>query len=238
MKRIYLLISLFAAILLLFSCGGGGGDEEEPTPTDPSTVFDLAEFNAIYAGKSYDYYLTGKDNNGESWTMSISSLIGAVENIDGVEYIPEEILLETTYDPTNETVTGTENHYYSLSGEPVYFNLSLSTGENMECVAVTVHMLADSVLIGDTGDTTSYSCYDFYDLNKTTIKMISGTWSVENANDGYAYLIINTVTWNLAGYISDTEIDVFKIDASGNIISLSITTYNADIDRTVYLSTS
>ncbi|MDJ0805383.1 MAG: hypothetical protein QNJ78_00975 [Gammaproteobacteria bacterium] len=224
-------MSLLVSLLILTACGGGGGDDDS-TPTDLSVLFDITELNSLNVGLKYEFYLEGTDSNDHDWEGSIIVTIGANVTIDGVTYIPEELLTSLTHIPTNQVFTSTITGYYYLSGEPDYFISIDSEGGYMHCDAVTVYASPDFVSIGDTGNMTQYSCnrctddtcadFDnyFYDIR--------GTWSVENGYDGYAYLVFDTERLDVQTDTSIEEIKKFKIDISGTIVSFTFTTYFPD----------
>lgn len=226
MKRTYLIISLLASILLLFACGGGGGGGgDDPTPTDPNTIFDLSQYNSLDEGTLYEFFLTGSDSNGDRWEGPINSSIGAIQNIGGIDYIPLEIKLSLTNITTNAVLSDTMTTYHDLSGDPVY-RVSDKTG--VICFPVIIHTMPDTVMIGDSGEVTSYACSDSTSM--------TGNWSVTDAMNGYAYLVIDGVFLDGSGNIALTEADIYKIDSVGNIISISVSIYRVGDNYTLYLS--
>lgn len=230
MKRINLLISLIATTILLFACGGGGGGGdvvEDSTPTDPNTVFDLTGFKSLNEGVTYEFYLEGSDSNGDDWEGFISASIGSNITIGSEVYIPEEIFVSLTHLPTNQTLTANTYGYYNLAEEPVFFISIDPDGDAMRCNATTIYSLPDFVLIGDTGELTQFYCNECTDSTCTSFNNyfwdLRGTWSIENANDGYAYFVTDVDQTDIQTGEAISERKKFKIDTSGTTLSLSVT---------------
>lgn len=225
MKRTYLFISLLASILLLFACGGGGGGGDDTTPTDPNTIFDLSQYNTLDEGTIFDFFLIGSDSAGDRWEGPFSSKVEAVQTIGGVDYIPLETKLSLTNLSTNALLSDTVTTYFNLFGDPVY-QVSDETG--VVCFPDIIHPMPDTIMIGDSGEVTSYNCSD--STSRT------GTWSVADAMDGFAYLIIDGVITDASGNIAGTETDKLKIDATGDFFSIFISVYIVADNYTINLS--
>ncbi len=226
MKRIYLHISLIAITLLFFACGGGGGgDEDDSTPTDLSTVFDLKELNSLDEHVIYAFDLTGSDSDGHNWVGTISSEIEPIVNIGGIDLIPEVTQLSLIDLSTNAPLSDTQIVYWNLAEEP---DRLIFIESGVICNPVSINPIPDQVMIGDSGDLTSFTCSDGTQL--------TGTWSVENANDGHAFLLFDGIIMDGSSTIVGTQTDKYKIDAAGSIISVSFSVYDVDRNYTLDLS--
>jgi hypothetical protein len=198
------------SVFFLAACGGGdsGGETEQ----DP--VYDLTEYKSLDEGEKYLFTLTGSDSMGGEWTGVMASMVRAVVEIDNMKYVPEDKLISLTETSSNLTVSRITTVFYNPFKEPVVLTFPFTY---VVCFADTINLLPDSVIIGDTGETTSYTCSDSMS--------ISGVWSVEGASDGYAYLTFDTTYMDGSGIFLCTETEKFKIDSSGKIISVSFSIY-------------
>jgi hypothetical protein len=202
---------LFVLLIALSGCGGGGGGGDSATPTDPTTVFDLTGFKSLTQGVKFSFNLTGSDNSGGSWSGVYRLTINAVQNVNGQLLTPADIYINLVESHTNTVISDVTTTYYDASGDLVS---RITQGSGVTCTPTSVSKLPDTVLIGDFGVTPSFDCSD-----GTTI---TGTWAIENANNGYAYLVISATIRDFSNAIFATEIDKFKINTMGNPSSVII----------------
>ena len=198
---------------MILACGGGGGSDSGTTfvPTDPNQLFPLSKINSTTQGTVFNFAVTGSDSNGVTYTGTIAQANRALEMYSGVLTTPRDTLINLIGGGSSTAVTSTG--YIDTSGNLVGIVVQ-TTG--LICTPVAPNNLPATVKIGDFGILSALNCDD----NTTQ----SQNWNITDAGSGNVNLVTNAAIRNQFNTILSTTRITYKINGSGDILSISVST--------------
>lgn len=220
-------------VVLLSACGGGGGggsgtSSPASVPTDPNLVFQLIPPGAFSSGYAATYQLSGSDTSGGTYTATLSNATQSQTTFNSQPAIPISQQIQITNTQTKAFVSATAIDYYSTDiGSLMLFGyVDVTYGQTK--IGTTINIIPQSGKIGDFGTVGTYA-------GGTDGVVETITWKLTNADNGLAYLVIDTTSVKY-GVLDSSEEDTYLIDQSGDRKSLTAKIYLASSGVTITLS--
>ena len=217
MLKILLVPTLLA--LVLSACGGGGSSSSSTTATDPKQVFSLQKINSLEEGNVYQSKLVGTISDSYE-SLNVTGNLSIVNRkkvmLEGTMVTPRDMLISVTVNNTPRTMI--ETSYFTDDG---YLMKTENDVAVETCYAVSPESLPTDVKIGDFGSLSALNCYS----GASQVQ----SWRTEDGKNGHLLFIKHDVYKDQYGQTEEVGDTIYKLDTSGNIISLEFTSSSEGI---------
>jgi len=222
---------LVFAVLAITACGGGGsggGSDDDNTfvPTDHNTVFRIDTVGGPAVGSTESWVLTGSDNDGDGWRLTVSIQVQADTTFLGEPVTPNFRTGQLTYLPTGGFVNIISTSYAQYVTDGLYY---IGFSGDTTTVAYTASLVPYAGMIGDQGLMGTYT------NNIGDVDTI--TWEIADGGGGLAKVIIRISTVDQFGFFQNSSVETILTRPDGSEVSRTIELTDFDTGLVVTLST-